>query len=355
MLIDKLATGGTERQVIEMLKGLRKTGRFRTKLAVLDRGGALEGEAAELAGEMLPVRRGWRFDVTPCFYLAWQARSARFDLIHAFGWKASLVGLLAARCGGVPVINGSVRSAPTRLLTHHRLSRLCAVRSDAIVANSQACLEAWGLLGSPKARVIHNGFDFGRLDHWHGDCADQPTVCMVANFRPEKDHRSVLLAMEKVREREPLARLVFVGYDGGTLSSATRLAAQIGLAGSVNFVIGTNDPRPFISISQVCVLASTNGEGISNAILEYMYFRKPVVATDVGGNREVIDNEITGFLVPCGQPDVMADRILILLRERDRARRMGDAGRARVIARFSLDRMIAEYEQLYADVLRLRP
>lgn len=354
VLIDTMAAGGTERQVVEMLRGLRRSGLFRLKLAVLDRGGALEEEAAEVAEEMLPLRRKWRFDATPCLSLAWQARMGRLDLIHAFGWKASVVGLLAARCGGVPIINGSVRSAPIRLLPHHRISRLCAARSDAIVANSRAGLEAWGLSRNPRARVIYNGFDFRRFDCWRGRCADDPTVCMVANFRPEKDHATVLLAMKEVREVEPTVKLVLVGYDEGTLPSMRTLVARIGLTGSVEFVNGTTDPLPFICASRVCVLASTNGEGISNAILEYMALGKPVVATDIGGNREVVVDGVTGFLVPQGQPKAIADRILHLLREPGRAHSMGNTGRARVLTHFGLDRMTAEYERLYIDVLGLR-
>ena len=111
---DGLSTGGTERQIVELVKGLKRSGRFRVVLAVLDHGGLLQREACEQCDVALPVRRTARYDVTPVLSLIRHGRALGVRAIHAFGWRSGLAGLIAARVCRVPIINGSVRDTPWR-------------------------------------------------------------------------------------------------------------------------------------------------------------------------------------------------------------------------------------------------
>jgi glycosyltransferase involved in cell wall biosynthesis len=106
-----------------------------------------------------------------------------------------------------------------------------------------------------------------------------------------------------------------------------------------------------LSISELCVLSS-RAEGFSNAILEYMAAARPVVATDVGGAREVIREGETGYLVPSGDDVKMAARLIELLRDPAKARRMGDEGRRVVEEDFSCEAQLARTEELYSRLLR---
>lgn len=352
-VVDSLVAGGMERQIVELLRGLRRSGRYRVTLAVLERGGALEAEAAALAESVLPIRRRARFDVWPAVALVQHGRRAHIQLIHAFGWMSGLAGLVAARWQRVPIINGSIRAAPPGLGFRERISKCSAQLSDAIVANSRAGLRSYGLADHPRTAVIWNGVSLERFDRVTAERDTVPTICMVANFSKYKDQPAAIRAMVPIRSQFPAARLVLVGRDTGTLQESERLVAALGLTDAVRFVT-TTQPESLIAGSDVCVLASnirTHGEGISNAILEYMALGKPVVATDAGGNAEVIQDGVTGFLVPGDSADAIAERVIELLRAPARAQQMGEAGRQRVRDAFSMPRMVAEYEGLYARVL----
>ncbi|MGB0383311.1 MAG: glycosyltransferase family 4 protein [Ardenticatenaceae bacterium] len=345
VITDGMFLGGTERQIVELLKGLKQNGRFRTVLAVLDRGGVLEAEAKAFVETVLPIRRRTRFDITLVVKLIHYAHSARVSLIHTFGWMSGLAGLLAARLLRVPIINSGVRSAPPHLSLRHRISRLAMRHADVVVANSQAGLQAYGLAQDSRAKVIHNGLELERFEGVVPASSLGPTVCMVANFSQYKDHATVIRAIAIVRQTLPDVRLTLVGREIGTLDQSRQLVNELGLATAVEFVTNTSRPQPYIAGSQVCVLASTQNEGLSNAILEYMALSKPVVATACEGNAEVIQEGKTGFLFR--SPEALAKRVVELLCYPRRAQEIGQAGRERVIRKFSLELLVREYEQLY--------
>lgn len=353
LLIDGLAVGGMERQTVELLKGLRHSGRFAVVLGVLDRGGDLEAEAAALAIEVLRLRRRARFDWTPALALIWQARQAGVRLIHAEGWMSGLAALVAGRCLGLPVVNASAREVPDALDLRRRLGRWSARRSDAVVANGDAPLRAFGLSGHPRARVISNGIDLSRFDGVTPAEGGDASICMVANFRRHKDQLTLIRALPQIQGTVPDATLTLIGRDAGTLAEARRLVEELGVGGSVRFITDSADPEPFIAASAVCVLSS-NGEGLSNAILEYMALAKPVVASACPGNEIVVRDGENGFLVPPRSPESLAARLTELLRDPERAQQMGARGRRRVEESYTLGRMVAEYEALYDELRAAR-
>jgi len=354
VLADKMAAGGTERQVLGLLAGLRRNGRYGVAFARLDHDAAWDADACALAEVVLPVRRRARYDVTPAWALVRQARAASIRLVHTYGWMAGLAGLFGARTLEIPIVNGGIRATPPTLRVRDRVSRWCAARSDAIVANSIAGLAAFGLETHPKAQVIPNGIDLRRFEGVVPEVFPGPAVCMVANFSRLKDHVTPLRALPHILAAIPDVTFVFVGNDGGTLAASRQLAVELGVERAVRMVTGVLHPEPYVAGSQACVLTSPEGEGLSNAVLEYMAMGKPVVATDCGGNRAAIRDGETGFLVPGEAAEVVAARVVELLRDTARARRMGEAGRQVVDERFSLDAMVARYEALY-DRLLTRP
>ena len=130
------------------------------------------------------------------------------------------------------------------------------------------------------------------------------------------------------------------------------LAAQLGLERDVFFLGRCEKVAELLAVSDVCVLSS-KAEGFSNAILEYMAAARPVVVTDVGGAREAVAEGETGFLVPSGDDQKMATRIIELLNDPQRARAMGQRGKSIVAARFSADRHLQNTLELYDELLSL--
>ena len=361
ILADAMRPGGMERQILELLAGLRAGGRWRVYFASLDPGGAWEAQASQPAELFLPLRRRWRYDPGVPGRLIRLIREHDLRLLHPWGWMSGLAALHAARRCRIAVVNGALRNAPPRLSVRERISRGTARRSDLFVANSRAGLRAYGLLDHPRARVVYNGMDLRRFEGFQAETFDSPVVCMVGNFTFNKDQALLLRAFARVRREQPRAALMLVGQEGagrsrrptdpGPLARCRQLARELNLEAAVRFVTGTTRPEPIIAGSRVCVLASPRNEGTSNAILEYMALGKPVVATDCEGNRELMEDGVTGFLVPAGDIEALAEKIGLLLQDEARARALGEAGRRRVQRLYTAERMTAEYEEVYRSVL----
>jgi glycosyltransferase involved in cell wall biosynthesis len=176
---------------------------------------------------------------------------------------------------------------------------------------------------------------------------------MVANSAV-KDHATIIHALPQIRRAHPQARLILVGKDLGTLADNRQLAQQLGVGAAVRFITDTCLPDSFIAASRVCVLTSGH-ESFSNAILEYMALAKPVVVTETcGDSAALIRDGESGFVVPLGAPEPLAARIIELLSEPQRARRMGEMARRRV-EKFSVARMVAESEALFESLLMSSP
>jgi glycosyltransferase involved in cell wall biosynthesis len=211
-----------------------------------------------------------------------------------------------------------------------------------------------------KIVTIYNGLDAGRVrPRLSRDEAlarfnlphegARRFVTIVANLRHDvKDHPTFLRAANRVRREVPEAAFVIAGE--GELMEATRaMAAELGLERDVFFTGRCDHVADLLAVSTVCVLSS-RAEGFSNSILEYMAAARPVVATDVGGASEAIVEGETGYLVAAGDDGQMAARIVTLLRDEQRARRMGERGREIVLQKFSceaqLERTLALYDRL---------
>lgn len=354
IVVDGLPIGGTERQVVELLKGLKQNGRFKTALAVLDHGGALQQEAALLADIFLPIQRRLRFDVTPILFLIQEAQNIKASLLHTFGWMSGFFGLVAARWLRLPIINSGVRTAWTHLPLREKLHTWAMLKADVVVANSKAGLKTYNLQGHRCVRVIYNGLDSARFNGVVPEHYDRPTMCMVANFSKYKDQMTVIKSLPLIKTKIRDIQLFLVGIDMGYLDTCRQLVHELRLESAVSFISNTESPQPIISGSQVGVLMTNihfHGEGASNAILEYMAMGKPVVATDSGGIPEIIRENETGYLVPAEAPEKLAEKVIALLSDPELSYQMGQAGRLRVEREFSLNIMVKEYETLYQTLL----
>jgi len=177
-------------------------------------------------------------------------------------------------------------------------------------------------------------------------------VGMVAHFRPQKDHVMFLRAAHEVLKVMPAVRFCLVGE--GPLEKTIREAAErSGLGPHVDFLVGLEGDavRAAMSRFRVSVLSSKDNEGLPNAVLEAMAVGLPVVATAVGGTRELVDEGETGFLVPAGDAVGLASRIVRLLQEPARARAMGERARKKIAGQFSLERMGDQFVDLFQTLL----
>jgi glycosyltransferase involved in cell wall biosynthesis len=209
-----------------------------------------------------------------------------------------------------------------------------------------------------KVSVIYQGVDMSVYNKDNGDpggCdylgipADYRVVGMVANLRPVKDIPLFLRAASLVaRECEDVVFLM--AGRGEQLEELRHLAAELGLTGRIYFTEGRGQIVDYLG--RMCLGCLTSqSEGFSNAILEYMAAGLPVVATDVGGNREAVIDGETGYLIRERTPEALAQPILQLLRDESLRATMGHAGYERCKQHFEIGKTIGALEAFYQSLV----
>jgi glycosyltransferase involved in cell wall biosynthesis len=356
-VITRMALGGARRVVTTLLERLDPA-EFRQTLVCGAEGEAPEGvvRIPELVRDVRPGA-----DARAAARLACLFASRRPDLVHAHTYKAGVLATLAARAAGVRAVvftphghifapGALIPGVPRRgwkLRLLRSVTRLAEGLADRITALSEQDLaEQLALRLAPPLKhvVIPNGIDFERYDRPAASRPDGSLVVgAVGRFTAEKGHAHLLDAFVRVRRARPDARLVLVGY--GELEADLRRRAGEG----VEFA-GARDSAELLPTFDVFVQPSLyESQGL--AILEAMAAGRPVVATDVGGVRDVVRDGETGLLVRAGDPDALAAAILRLAGEPEFSAGLAVRARARVREIHSSERMTAAYARLYRELL----
>jgi glycosyltransferase involved in cell wall biosynthesis len=368
-LVNSFREGGTERQAAQLVGLLHASGRYRALVASHSVEGGLRAELAawgvEPVGEF-PLRRFHDLK-TPAQLrrFAEVLRRHRVDVLHTHDFYTNVFGMVAGVIAGVPVRIASRRELDYFTPRQRRVERWAYRAAHVVVANCDRLRERLEAEGVARGRTatLYNGVDPERVTPPPGFSpaaarralglpvdAGAPVVTMVANLRHERKNHGVFLeAAHRIRQSFPGAVFVLAG-EGPLEGPLRERARQLGLAAHVVFTGRCDDVASLLAVSDVCVLSSET-EGFSNAVLEYMAAGRPVVATDVGGTREAVVDGETGYLVPPGDPSALARPILRLLRAPELARRMGESGRRRVRSTFTAERQCEEAEALYDRLL----
>jgi glycosyltransferase involved in cell wall biosynthesis len=351
MVTGGLGAGGKERQLINLLQFMRTAGQYSVYLAVMNPGGVREGEARNVTEQLVNIPRAFTGDVLiPLLHLLRIIKRNNIKLVHSWGsgiWD--LTSLVAARLCRIPFLHGGIRSAPPSLKFGHHLSRWAAMYADAVVANSYAGLKAFRIQNRSNVKVIYNGLDYEQYRKLTIEPISN-TICMVSNFRSEKDHQTLLLAMPEVIKHIPDTKLYLVGQDSGTLENIHLLIDQMGVSDKVILITDSLEPQDVIAKCQIGIL-STFGEGLSNVILEYMALAKPVIATDVGGNPELVIDGTTGYLVPLESHKDLAEKVIHLLENPGKRQAMGENGQNVIEEKFTISHMGSSFKAVYAHLI----
>jgi L-malate glycosyltransferase len=291
-------------------------------------------------------------------------RRARVDVVHGYQWRPALVGALAGRLAGVPLRLASKRSLTGDDPQARRAWRHIARQVDTVIVNADA-LRVEGEQRGMRCRwvLLQNGVD---TEHFRLPPADararaavgldpqRPVIGTIGRLEDRKGHDQLLRAagamLAGANGRRP--QIVIVG-DGPLRERLAGQARSLGVADSVRFAGTVADVRPVLAAMDVFVLPS-HAEGMSNALMEAMAAARPVVATAVGGNTEVVTDGETGLLVPPADPAALVRAVDGLLRDPERASKLGAAARQVVSRRFGARARVAELERLYEERLALR-
>ena len=351
--------GGAE-MVVSRLAAVLDKSRFRSVVCLFRTGWLQEQcDRQGIATHVIPMKG--MFDLGWLRKACEVVRRERIDLIHAHEFTGNTYGSLIARLVGVPFVatvhgrNYYWEQGKRRLAYRvvSRISTMVAVSEDLkrFIARN---------VGVPEERikVIYNGQEMlpsiaadekRRLRTELGIAPADQILGLVGSLYPVKGHHHLLAAVPQVLRVYPQATFLIVGK-GDLEDSLREEVTRRGLEKAVRFLGYREDVPKLLSIMDIFVLPSLS-EGLSLALLEAMAAGKPVVATNVGGNPELVRDGVTGFSVPPQDPDALAGGILSLLGDEGRRKIFGENGRKRVQQHFSLQAMADNYQKLYETCL----
>ena len=361
-IIHALKFGGTERQLVELAKGLAARN-HNVRIICIDKPG--EGYAYLLVKSGIKIhylRRSTKYDIKPVFAISRYIKQNQIDLVHTFENLGSLYGLIAAKFAKKPVICSAVRSAfdENKVL---KISTLFIARyADILVANSHVGLANRFSKLKLNYRVVYNGIDLNRFKNNQAETRQikeqlkvskfKNIVGMVASLSHRKDHETLLKAIPRVIEAFPESCFLLIG-DGKERTKLERLASKMGLDHAVSFLGYRNDVDKLIKVLDVAVLQTNTDiimEGMSNSLLEMMASGIPVVASRGGGTDELIENNVNGLLVAPKTPDETARAIIYLLSNKEEAARLTANAKTHVHSNFSIQKCLSEYEKIYKEI-----
>jgi len=358
MLIDSLRCGGKERRLVELLRGLQDYPDIQCEIAVMNKTVFYE-DVFDLGVKIHFLRRRIKKDPLVFFSLYKICRKFKPDVIHSWGGMEAVYASLVAKIMTIGLINGMVTHATPKKKSSkgYIYGRLSFPFSDVVLANSFAGLR---VVGAPERKkcCIQNGFDFGRIEKLKDKDSvrrefkiDTPKVVgMVgAVIQGRKDFLTFISAAEILLEKDKDITFLVVGTGKSMDDYRTRIRPEN--RDRIKFLGNQRNVESVINIFDVAVLCSYF-EGFSNVIMEYMGIGKPVVATDTGGNPELILDGKTGYLVPVRNVEAVAGKIGYLLANPEAAEKMGEAGRKRIEKFFSLEIMVDKYDRLYNIVYK---
>lgn len=293
-------------------------------------------------------------------------RSEGIEIVHTFFPASDLWGGTVARLSRCPIVISSRRDMGILRSSKHRIAyRLANSLFTQVQAVSEKVREysiGHDHLSADRVVTVPNGIDCGAADASPaldrgalGFCQNAPLVITVANIRHVKGIDILLRAAALVCEQLPETMFLIVGeaHDPEYLRQLNELAEHLHLQQNVNFLGGRNDVYGLLKACDLFCLPSRS-EGMSNALLEAMACRLPCIATDVGGNAEVLCDGLTGSLVPPENPQALAAQIVRLLCDQALMKTMGTAGRRIARERFGVQHMIEQLFRLYLQLLQQR-
>jgi glycosyltransferase involved in cell wall biosynthesis/peptidoglycan/xylan/chitin deacetylase (PgdA/CDA1 family) len=360
-LIWALDLGGAERQVVEIVRRTDRR-RFEPFVGCLVRKGRWGNE---LEAEGVPVvdfakRPGLDLSLLP--RLVRFLRRGRFDVLHTHAFTAASWGRLAALLARTPVVVSHEHSAFSLDSSVRRfVDRALVPATDRWIAVSEALardLVAAEALPISRVVLVRNGIpleedtppaDAVEARRSLGIPAFREVVGTVGRLEPRKGLEVFLDAARGLAARRPSLGVLLVG-EGPLQPDLERRIRSLGLEGRV-VLTGRRDDIPRVLAALDVFVLSSHTEGLSIALLEAAAAARPIVATAVGGNPEVIEDGRSGRLVPAGDADALERAVGSLLDDPDLARRLGSAAARVVRARFSSRGMVDDIESLYSDLL----
>ena len=367
LLIPTLDRSGAEKQFTLLATHLPKD-EFDVSAIALTRGGPFAEELLAAGIPVTVIGKRTKFDPTTFFRLRSELRRLQPDILHTWLFAANAYGRLCA--GVVPVAKIVVSErcvdswkAGWQLWIDRRLIG----RTDRLIGNSPSVVEFYRDLGIPAEKLgcIPNGIELPPLPTTTNAenrasllreldfPRDAFVVGYIGRLAKQKRVEDLIWTVETLRQIRPQLRLVIVG-DGPERERLEGFARDVRVSPYVRFLGHREDASRWLQLFDVFCLASSF-EGMSNSVMEAMSFGKPVVASDIPANRELVVQSETGFLPKLADTVGFMQFVRRLIDEPGLAESLGRAGRERIQQFFSISRMADAYAEVYRNLLRVDP
>jgi glycosyltransferase involved in cell wall biosynthesis len=358
-IIPTLDRAGAEKQLSLLAQGLPRD-EFEVYVCALTRGGPLADELTAAGVPWSVIGKRWKLDPQAFWRLRQHVGRIQPDLIHTWMFAANTYGYAAARACGVKNIVASQRCVdPWKSRSQLAVDSILARRCRRVVVNSEGVRDFYVRHGTPaeQLQVISNGVALpapsatsrrqllAELELPEGS----RLIGLVGRLWPQKRAKDAIWTADLLKVIRNDVHLLIIG-DGPHRNRLRRFRDQVRIGDKVHF-LGERGDVPRL-MPHFDVLWSTSGyEGQSNAILEAMAAGVPVVASDIPGTRELVLPGVTGYLAPVGNRAGFAKHTETLLNDSALAARMSLAARQRVESEFGVEKMVAQYAELYRQVL----
>lgn len=364
-IIWSLDIGGEEVILLELVKRLNKS-KYQTLVCSLSPFNDLIEEFRKNGIKVAIIEKRFKFDLAIIPKLMKLMKRYKIDLVHTLASTANYWGRLSARLKGIPIILAKEANLEVkRSYIANQIDRYLSFFTDVIIVNSSATKEFLVKkkgIKPDKIIMIHEGIDVSEFN-MQIDCSpqkrefnigkDTPVVGIIGRLAPQKNHKMFLDAARIIFERLPQTKFLIVG--GGALRETLEsYSRKLGLASNVLFTGAREEREDIIEMYKIIdVFAlSSSWEGSPYVLKEAMAAGKPIVATDVGGNSEIVTDGETGYIVPPENPEAFVEAILKILEDKELAKKMGLAGRRRMEQYFSVEKMVQQVEELYDSLVR---
>jgi glycosyltransferase involved in cell wall biosynthesis len=354
---ENLRAGGKERRIVELLKYLKAAGGFEIELVITKN--IIHYEEIHSMGIPIHlIERKWVKKDPRLFFMFYRiAKRFKPDIIHVWGHMVAVYAVPTKILLSVPMINNEIADATL----NQKLigSKTVFKHSDRVISNTHAGLKAYGA-PMDKSTVIYNGFTFNRLKQLPEEKIIRErfgiktsfVVAMVASFLDYKDYDTYIRAAMLVLEKRKDVSFLCIG-DGD--DSQYKKMVPAALSDNILFLGRQSQVEAIMNVCAMGVLATNikfHGEGISNALMEFMALRKPVITTNFGGSVELVENNVNGFFVEAFNPDQLAQKVDFLLENGQERSRLGENAHELVKQKFSMEAMFESFKKEYQNILK---
>jgi glycosyltransferase involved in cell wall biosynthesis len=358
-IIPSLDRSGAEKQLVLLATGLPRD-EFEVHVCALTRGGPLEADLRRQKISLTIIGKRWKIDPGAYWRLKRHIAQLQPDLVQTWMFAANAYGRAAALAVGVKHLVASERCVdPWKGWHQLAIDRWLARRTDAIVVNSPGVRDFYLRQGLPaeKFHVIANGVapsapsDISReqLLAQLGLPPGSRLIAAVGRLWPQKRVKDLIWATDLLHNIRDDAHLLIIG-EGPQRARLERYRDQCCVRDKVRF-LGARDDVPRLMPHFDLLWLASDYEGLPNVIMEAMAAGIPVVATDIPGNRDLVVNRETGYLVPVGDRAAFGRWANKILNDAALARQLGSAGKDRVLAHFSVEQMVCRHATLYREIL----